>query len=139
MGAWGYGNFENDDALDWVFELEQTKDLSVIVNALNEIISGIGDHLDATDCANALAAAETVAALAGRPGPELPEEIAHWVGERHAESPQDRPLVDETVTRQAQHTINAVLSESELKELWEETDDFECWKATVTDLLERIG
>ena len=22
MGAWGYGNFENDDALDWIYELD---------------------------------------------------------------------------------------------------------------------
>lgn len=139
MGAWGYGSFENDDALDWVFELEQSRDLSVIVSALNEIISGIGGYLDATDCANALAAAETVAALAGRPGPALPEEITHWVGERHAESPQGRLIVDKAVTRQAQHAISAVLSESELKELWEETDDLERWKVTVTDLLERLA
>jgi hypothetical protein len=139
MGAWGCGSFENDDALDWVIELEQTKDLSVIVHALDEIISGIGDYLDATDCANALAAAETVAGLAGRPGPALPEEITHWVSERHAEAAQDRQIVDETARYQARRAINAVLSESELKELWEETDDFEHWKATVTDLLERLG
>lgn len=33
----------------------------------------------------------------------------------------------------------AILAQSELKELWEETEEFEQWKATVTDLLERLG
>ena len=26
MGAWGIGNFENDDALDWLVDLEKSPD-----------------------------------------------------------------------------------------------------------------
>jgi hypothetical protein len=31
MGAWGHDSFDNDDAGDWVYELEESSDMSVIV------------------------------------------------------------------------------------------------------------
>jgi hypothetical protein len=139
MGAWGWGSFENDEALDWVIDLEQSQDLSVIAGALDAILDSDDDYLDATDCSMALAAAETVAALAGRPEPSLPEEVARWVQDRQTGSTQEGPLVDESLTAKAQQAIEAILSESELLELWEETDEFDRWQATVTDLLERLG
>jgi hypothetical protein len=139
MGAWGCGSFENDEALDWVYDLEQSKDLSLIAGTLNAVTESVDDYLDATDCSMALAAAETVAALAGRPESSLPEEVARWVKERQKESSQEHSLVDESVMAKARQAIEAILSDSELKELWEETDDLEQWKATVTDLLKRLG
>lgn len=30
MGAWGHGPFDNDDAGDWVWELEESEDFSVV-------------------------------------------------------------------------------------------------------------
>lgn len=139
MGAWGWGSFENDEALDWVFVLEQAKDLSVITGTLDAILDHNADYLDATDCSMALAAAETVAALAGRPEPALPEEVARWVTDRQNESSQERTLVDQSVRAKARQAAEAILSDSELLELWEETDELDQWMATVTDLLERLG
>ena len=139
MGAWGWGSFENDEALDWVIELEQSEDLSVITRTLEAILDSDDDYLDATDCSMALAAAETVAALAGRPEPSLPEEVARWVTDRQREPPQEHPLVDGSIRAKARRAIEAILSDSELKELWEETDELEQWKATVTDLLVRLA
>lgn len=139
MGAWGWGSFENDEALDWVFDLEQSRDLSVIAATLDTILDNEDGYLDATDCSMALAAAETLAALAGRPEPELPEEVASWVKDRQQESSQEGPLVDESLVDRARRATEAVLFDSELKELWEETDEFERWEATVADLLGRLG
>lgn len=139
MGAWGYGSFENDDALDWVYTLQESQGFSLIIQASDAILSSSGDYLDASDCANALAAAETVAALAGRPAKALPEEVIHWVEEQKAGLFQTRQLVDEQLISKAKRAVHAVLSDSELKELWEETDGFEDWEAVVADLLERLG
>jgi hypothetical protein len=50
-----------------VLELEGSEDLSVITRALDTIIDGAEDYLDASDCCAALAAAEVVAALAANP------------------------------------------------------------------------
>ena len=30
MGAWGVGTFENDDASDWVYQLEGAEDLELV-------------------------------------------------------------------------------------------------------------
>lgn len=38
MGAWGPGSFENDDAMDWVTELEDYATDSLIIAALNTVI-----------------------------------------------------------------------------------------------------
>jgi hypothetical protein len=139
MGAWGWGSFENDEALDWVIDLERSKNLSVITGSLDAILGSDDDYLDATDCSMALAAAETVAALAGRPEPSLPDEVTRWTKDRQQEPPPEGPLVDDRDKAKARQAVEAILSDSELKELWEETDEFERWKATVTDLLERLA
>ena len=34
MGAWGHDNFENDDASDWLYELAESEDLSVVIDPL---------------------------------------------------------------------------------------------------------
>jgi Domain of unknown function (DUF4259) len=35
MGAWGAGPFENDDASDWVYELEEAPDLNFVRDVLS--------------------------------------------------------------------------------------------------------
>jgi len=68
MGAWGIGSFDNDDAVDWAYELGESQGTELLVATLEAI--GPEDHLEAPDCSIALAAAEVVAALSGlnRPG-----------------------------------------------------------------------
>jgi len=55
MGAWGVKTFENDDSSDWLYDLEESNDLSVIEAALNE---GGSDYIEAPEGCNILAAAE---------------------------------------------------------------------------------
>jgi hypothetical protein len=130
MGTWGLGNFENDDALDWVFELEQAKDLAPLGEALDVIVESHGDYLDAYDCARALAAAEVVAALAGKPDPSLPEEVRNWLS--------GRPGVDAAMRNRARQAVAAIMDSSELRELWEETDESDQWQHLVSGLLQRL-
>jgi len=58
MGAWGHGNFVNDDALDSVIDLEKSTDTSLVVKALDDVIERAGDYPEAPECSVALAAAE---------------------------------------------------------------------------------
>jgi len=76
MGAWGPGVFENDDACDWVFELVESEQLSAVDCALDATLEADEDLIDASPSCNALAAAEVVAALAGRRGKGLTEEVS---------------------------------------------------------------
>lgn len=125
MGAWGHKTFENDDASDWLYELEESSDLSVIENAL----TFEDTYIEAPDACNALAAAEILLAIAGKPHSELPENAAAWVAENtHLNSAPLFPV--------AAASLAKVLSDnSELKELWEETEEFASWKDDVKEII----
>lgn len=131
MGAWGVGSFDNDDALDWVISLEKSEDLSVVIKALDAVTDVAGDYLDASDCCAALAAAEVVAGLAGNSSPSLPKEVLSWLSAHRG--------VEADVQKKAKHAVRAILADSELRELWEEADEFDQWYATSSDLLQRLG
>ena len=66
MGAWGIGHFDNDDAGDWVWELEDSKSLAPVASAI-ATVEASPDYLESPDACVALAAAETIAASLGNP------------------------------------------------------------------------
>ncbi len=130
MGAWGHGSFENDDTSDWVYQLEESTDLSPVHAALAAVADERVPYLEAPECCAAIAAAEVVAALAGKPGNSLPDTIADWC--------RGKGGVEDDVREQAVRAIDTILAKSELKELWEETDDFDAWTQVVNELRERL-
>lgn len=131
MGAWGPGAFENDDALDWVHELEATDDLASVREALVAVVDST-NYLDASICAVAIAAAEVVAALRKRPLDDLPEEAVVAVAGRRGQFPGD-------LSRLAIQAVDVIMGDSELKDLWSESEDAEAWEAGVLDLRIRLG
>ena len=131
MGAWGSGPFDNDDAGDWVWELEDDVDGSVIIDALSVVVdTPIDEQPEAPDCSNALAAAEIVAAALGHRGPELPTEASVWIS-AHAS------LVEPGLIALATGAVERIAIDSELKDLWDEAGD-DAWAAGVSDLLSRL-
>ena len=70
MGAWGVGIYDNDDAADWVAELEDGG-LAVVSAALSTIVDG--DYVEAPEGARAVAAADVVARLRSGGGEESPD------------------------------------------------------------------
>src|SRR5687768_11336713 len=79
MGAWGIGNFDNDDAADWVYELAESDGTDVLVRALEAATSD--GYLEAPVASAGLAAAEIVAALLGNAGKALPDDVRKWLGQ----------------------------------------------------------
>jgi len=131
MGDWGHDSFDNHDAGDWQCDLVETSDMSAISEALNGVTDDAEDYLEAPECSMAIAAAEVVAALHGKPSTTLPEDVRAWVG--------DKPKPDAQLTAKAIKAIFAVLNDSELKELWEENEeDYPKWVAVLNDLKSRI-
>lgn len=128
MGTWGHGTFHNDDAADWLYELDEGG-LDVVDAALQS--ARAGGFLAASDCCTALAAAEVVAAMRGRAAPDLPEELHGWLRQRRA--PPSAGLIE-----RAQKAVAAVLADSELAELWRESGQFAAWEAVVRDLATRL-
>ncbi|HET6764055.1 MAG TPA: DUF4259 domain-containing protein [Longimicrobiaceae bacterium] len=131
MGAWGAGAFDNDDALDWLDDLLDGDGAELLRDALSAAAEADG-YLEAPDAASALAAAEVVAALAGRPSSALPDEAAGWV---RAQSGGAKPWMLDFARR----ALERVARDSELRELWLESGDAGEWEATLVDLRERLG
>ncbi len=131
MGAWGFGPFDNDDAADWVYELEGSDSDDVLQRAL-AATSGSG-YLDSQEGTTAVAAAEVVAASLGQPAPDLPDGVRAWVATNGG-------AVRPELAAAARSAIGRVRGEeSELRELWAESDDGAAWEARLRDLESRLG
>ena len=134
MGAWGSGSFDNDDALDRVTDLVQAVDFDVVRDALSSILEQAEEYLEAPECSAALAAAEVVAALRGKPAAKLPEGVVAWL-KAHASAPEKSLVIP------AAQAVRKIGGKSGLKELWDEGggEDAAAWSAGVQDLLKRLS
>jgi hypothetical protein len=131
MGAWGVEAFQNDSALDWTFELEGVKDLKVLEHAFSAVTES-AEYLDSDDCCSALAAAEVVTALLKKPPAYLPKEVEDFLaGVEMQPSPG--------LVMLAKQAVQKVKSDSELKELWDESEEADGWHRSVDALLARLN
>jgi len=131
MGAWGTGNFDNDTALDWVFELEKYNDTTLLEQTLDAIDE---DDIDTSSAEEALIAIEVIVRLLGNFKEDpYSEDVDKWV--------KAHPLdVPDILLEKAKKSIALILGEnSELRELWEETNDFEAWKNEIGNLRDRLN
>jgi len=130
VGAWGTGIFENDYAADWVAGLEDSTTSFPVVAALQS--ASTDEYLAGRESCVALVAAEVVAALKGNPASGLPKEVVSWIRSRHLQ-------INEDLIRLAQEAIRRIETQSELLELWHESQELSGWRATIKDLERRLG
>ncbi|MEA5536064.1 DUF4259 domain-containing protein [Crocosphaera sp. XPORK-15E] len=134
MGVWGYEAFENDYALDWVSELENNEDVVFIIKQFERILNcNQDDYLDIFEASITIAAAEVVAALLGNPSPDLPQEVIIWLTKKRQKQ------LSPTVVEKASNAVQRVLNNSELREVWQESDEYDTWSNSVNNLLARLG
>lgn len=127
MGTWGTQNFDNDIAIDWANMVVEEDDLELIVIALKEI-DNEEEYVEAPECIEALCAIEVLAALRTQRFDYLPEELASWVKKVMLEhNENDEPLFSATTYKLALRVVHRVISDSELLELWEESDYYQEW------------
>jgi uncharacterized protein DUF4259 len=130
-GAWGSGSFENDDALDWAKEFEEKPTMAFVVASLKRV-TGDG-YIEAPEASAAIAAAEVVAAAAGKPSPTLPTGVAAWAAKQsRSDATAQLPLARQAVARVARG------ERSELRDLWQESNAG-AWQAAISDLENRLG
>lgn len=127
MGAWGFQFTENDGALDFLGDVAESRDWSSVAAFLTDYVDNGGYD----DADQAIAAGELVAAAIGKPSPLLEGELATWAAQHSVEGAALRPL--------AANAAKLALSNSELNELWSETEQYSDWQATLGDLLSRLG
>lgn len=138
MGAWGAGSFENDDALDWLFDLK-TRGAPHVAEAITSITS-LADtgYIEAPDATIALAAAEVIAAVRTGDEGRLPDDAREALTALRGGG-RIEALSDPLLTSKAHAAVSRILARSELQELWDETDDAEAWRGAVSGLLGRLG
>lgn len=126
MGAWGAGSFDNDAALDFAAEIETVDDLARAFSA-----AGSGEEVDANESCRIIVAAECVASMRGHPSPAMPADLAERV-----ESFGKAPMA---LFNSARDNLSAVMSRSELLELWSESEDMASFARALTELMERLN
>ncbi|MCA9971940.1 MAG: DUF4259 domain-containing protein [Anaerolineales bacterium] len=132
MGTWGVGTFENDVALDWLFDFGEN-DFRLIDRTLAGVAALTArDELDVIEASEVLAAAECVAAAGGYPLAEVPEELREWL-----EANVPIALKPDYVVM-ARTAVARVRQQSELQQLWDDTDEAEAWHTAVADLQHRL-
>lgn len=127
MGAWGVHFDENDGALDFLGDIEETKDWSAIASRLTDYVAD-GGYDDADE---AIAAAELVAAALGKASARLQPELLEW-----ASANSEAASASLGTARKA---VLLAANESELAELWAEADEYAEWQASVKDLNDRLA
>ena len=133
MGAWGSGSFENDDAADWVADFCDAPDQAVIVNTLSAVAHlDAGEYLEASDCCVGIAAAEVVAALKGAPNPNLLETTRTCLSSLKFKA-------EPGLIALALKTTERIKTNSELKELFDESENPEEWYQAIGNLEERLN
>lgn len=134
MGAWGTGVFDNDTACDWAYGLEGQGDLALIERTLDTVLAAAGEYLDASDAEEALAAIETIARLQGHWGVRnsYTANVDAWVEKIKLQPPP-------ALVQKAHAAIDRILGEdSELMELWDDSDSLDEWKRAVEELRSRV-
>lgn len=136
MGTWGAGPFENDEALDFLGEVQEqgVGRLGALARPL-EHVAYSGDYLEAFDVSEAIAAAALIGAVlnpsAAAEEPYLPE----WVGS------VDAGDIDNELIHLARQALRRALQphENELFELWNEEEGATDWQQAVARVLGWLG
>ncbi len=145
MGTWAVDAFGNDFAQDWAEDLHETTNMDAIENTLDTALADAGGELEAPLAAEALAAIEVLARLQGKGGERTEDSasVDEWVAARKAaaEAKAKGPVKARAdLLAKAQQALARIVSEqSELRQLWEESEHYAEWRATVDDLAARLA
>ncbi|WP_404425816.1 DUF4259 domain-containing protein [Nibricoccus sp. IMCC34717] len=107
-----------------------TEGLASVERAFDSVLDS-EDYLESRICDEAIAAAESLAVLLKVGGSSIPDEVKSWV-DSEKRQPTDRLIA------KGKGVLDRIVADSELKELWEDTDDFEKWRSLVSDLSSRL-
>jgi hypothetical protein len=125
MGTWGPRAFENDVALDFVAEIDSAQDLA---DALT--VRAPDQPIDADTACRIVVVGECVAAMRGHPSDDMPDGLAERLATFGKPS--------RSLFHHARDHLSAVMTRSELMELWAE-DDPSPFNLVMHDLLERLN
>ncbi len=130
MGAWGAGSFDNDDACDWINDLSNSKNETIIYQAIETINSSDG-YIEAPECSIAIAAVEVILAIYGKSTEKFPDEIKEFIDT--IESKPNRESINDAIK-----ALSRIKTDSELKELWGENNENNQWQNNVNYMINKL-
>lgn len=134
MEIWGINHFDNNAAQAWLADFGEN-DFRLIDRTLAGVAHLLDvDQLDAEESAEALVAAECVAAALGKPAAKVASEVEDWLAE-NGNDITVKPLYVEM----AQKAVDRVLADSGLRDIWQQTSHFDAWRTAVIDLQSRLS
>ena len=135
MGVWNIGPFDNDMALDWVQDLQESNDLYYIEDTLNNVLEEGETFIPMPFACEALAAIDVLARLQGQPGTEAMEEADAWVDTVRKKFKRRADLVEKSLK-----ALDLIVSDkSELANEWAESDENDAWRGMVEQLRARVA
>jgi hypothetical protein len=130
MAEWGQGIYENDDAMDWLYDLLDSGGVNRLKHALDVVLQDGVEDLEAVDCHIALVAADLVAALDGEINPNLPAEAEEWLS-----------LVNRSASglrAKAEEVVHEIQEFSVLRTRYQENGTLDDWQKIIHNLLKRL-
>ncbi len=131
MGTWDVGALDNDDAQDFLAEWQEGEDYEPVDELLSEVLDMADSYLEADLAARAVAAGAVLSAVVNETIEELFDEDEDSIDWAFG-LPQPKVALLNKLVRALKRILKG---ESELREQWEETDDFAAWRATVTEII----
>ena len=131
MGDWGYGPFDNDDAADWIYEVEASDGLGAVRTKLTQVLD-VEDELESPYAYEGLAAAEILAIAIGHGSSAVTRTFSAWIS-RLDERPTnvDLALALAVIDRITGH-------DSELMNCWIEESTKDEWLGYVDGMRRRL-
>lgn len=142
MSVWGADAFENDDAADWVTELENEPSIERLLQAVDELADPVHvGYIEIPECCVAVAAAEFLARLISGSRNSEPLSQESW----SVLSTEMQPYglaKKRKMANLAYHAVDRVLRDSEGSELeqhWTYSHlGYDVWATAMKDLLDRL-
>jgi hypothetical protein len=133
MGTWGAGVFENDETMDFLWEVEEVG-IDALRDALDQMIDAAGRPESWAESTAVAAAAIIAAAYDGR-ADLLPEEATGLLATLAG------PITDDPALRdRARYAVHLVLTgDSELLELWRSSGESDAAIAAIAEVQTRLS
>jgi hypothetical protein len=123
MGAWDVTAFGNDDAADWSDDLMDAESPAAFLETTLAMAKR-GGYLEVSDGCQLVAAAAVIAAACGAKSDGLPGDVRDWLRGKEAGLKRLAPAARTAIQRVRGE-------ESELREVWQESDEFAEWSADL--------
>jgi hypothetical protein len=128
--AWGVSSFENDDALDWAYELKAIDYSKTLTNTAATAKSK--QTMNASTCSAGLAAADILSALRSKTFGHLPEDVAIWAKANSSIATSDAAKKAKAIVKGCANS-----KQSELAQIWLESSPSE-WFSYISELSARL-